>query len=99
MAYNTDLKCIDNIIEDYVKEAIQDLQNDEVVAAIKPKRTGKNKDSKTEYEEVMISIKDCMKLVIPVVQNISKSNKEIIERQNAKQLELMEKIDKLENKC
>ena len=92
MASNTDLKCIDNIIEDYVKEAIQDLQNDEVVAAIKPKRTGKNKDAKTEYEEVMISIKDCMKLVIPVVQNmISKSNKEIIERQDAKQLELMEK--------
>ena len=92
-----DLNCIDNIIDQYCKEALEELNSDENINAVTPKRSSRNKDSKVEFEEVMISIKDCFKLILPVVKNIiSKSNKELIERQDAKEKIMNERIDNLE---
>ena len=80
-------------------DALENLASEEIVAAVRPKRKSGTRGDKVEYEEAMISIKDCFTFLMPIVQQVVRaSNKEIIERQDVMKKELLEKINENEKK-
>ena len=90
---------------DYIKNCIKAaldnepaIENEQQIKAVKTRSKSKD-NSEVEYEETLINIKDCYKLMRPLVEKaIIVATTNLVERQDAIESNLLNKIGQLENK-
>ena len=95
-----DLECIENCIK-AAFETEPEIDSDKQISAVKTRSKSNDKSSSNavEYEETLINIKDCYRIMKPMMQKaimIAVTN--IVERQDSIESNLLAKITQLENK-
>ena len=95
-----DLECVENCIK-AAFETEPDIDSDKQISAVKTRSKSNDKSSSNavEYEETLINIKDCYRIMKPMMQKaimIAVTN--IVERQDSIESNLLAKITQLENK-